>query len=211
MADEKHSLRSIFALSREALDGSLADRLAAQIQPRLIDWDGYRRARGILLYAAHGREVATDAILDDALAAGKAVYYPRLTDERERIEVVPLRDRAALRPGAYGILEPHGEAALTLPALEGLLICVPGVAFSVAGVRLGRGGGHYDRLLAELAPPAITVGLAYSFQLIDELPSMHHDRRLDFIVTESALHPARTETPARAGRGTDKGGTPRWY
>jgi 5-formyltetrahydrofolate cyclo-ligase len=210
VADEKHSLRSIFALSREALDRSLAERLAARIQHRLIESEPYRGAGAVLLYAALGREVATEAILDDALAAGKAVFYPRLTADRKRVEVVALRDRRSLRPGAYGILEPQGEAAAVLPDLERLLICVPGLAFSVAGVRLGRGGGHYDRLLAQLAPPALAVGLAYSFQLLDELPAMEHDRRLDFIVTESALHPARTATPAGVRRGTDKGGTPRW-
>lgn len=210
VADDRQSLREIFAHSREALDRSLAERLGALIQRRLIESDCYRQAHGILLYAADSREVATAAILADALACGKAVYYPRLTAKRTRIEVVALRDRDALRPGAYGILEPPGEAIAKPGELDRILICVPGLAFSLAGDRLGRGGGHYDRLLAELALPAITIGLAYSFQLLDELPTKPHDRRLDFIVTESALHRAGADAPAPSRIGADKGGTPRW-
>jgi 5-formyltetrahydrofolate cyclo-ligase len=210
VADDKQSLRKIFVESREALNRSFADRLGGRIQRRLIDSDAYRRARGVLLYAAHRGEVSTDAILSDALAAEKATYYPRLTSDRARIEVVAAGDRDAFIAGAYGILEPRGEAIAKIQDVDRLLICVPGLAFSLDGHRLGRGGGHYDRLLAGLAPPAVAIGLAYSFQLLDELPTKSHDRRLDFIVTESALHRIGADAPAPAGIAADKGGTPRW-
>jgi len=210
VADDKQSLRKIFAQSREALDRSFADRLGGRIQRRLVDSDVYRRARGVLLYAAHRGEVSTDAILSDARATGKAIYYPRLTSDRTRIEIVAVDDRGALVAGAYGIFEPRGEAIANFHDVDRLLICVPGLAFSLDGHRLGRGGGHYDRLLAALAPPAVAIGLAYSFQLLDELPTKSHDRRLDFIVTESALHRIGADAPGPADIAADKGGTPRW-
>lgn len=209
MADDKQSLRAIFARSREALDRPVAERLSGLIQRRVIDWEGYRQSRAVLLYATYDREVATESLFADALSAGKSIYYPRLTAARDRIGIVPVRDLATLYPGSYGILEPEGEEITNLRDLHHPLICVPGLAFSLAGTRLGRGGGHYDRLLAAVAPPAITVGLAYSFQLLDELPSRPHDRQLDFIVTESALHPTGVDAPAPARSRTDKGGTPR--
>lgn len=210
MADDKQSLRTIFASSREALDRSAAERLSGLIQRRLIEWEGYRRSGAILLYAAYGGEVATDTLFADARSSGKTIYYPRLNAARDRLEIVAVHEPAALRPGAYGILEPRGEEITNPRDPDRLLICVPGLAFSLAGVRLGRGGGHYDRLLATVAPPAMAVGLAYSFQLLDELPSRPHDRRLDFIVTESALHPTGVDAPAPVRSRTDKGGTPRW-
>ena len=76
--------------------------------------------------------------------------------------------------------------------LERALICVPGVAFSLSGQRLGRGGGYYDRLLAAVHPQAITAGLAYSFQVLDRLPQSPQDRRLGLIVTASAFMWHRT-------------------
>ena len=77
-----------------------------------------------------------------------------------------MRDREDLRPGTFGILEPTGTEMVSPALLERTLICVPGVAFSLSGQRLGRGGGYYDCLLAAAHPQAITAGLAHSFQVL---------------------------------------------
>jgi hypothetical protein len=80
-------------------------------------------------------------------------------------------------------------------------VCVPGVAFGLEGQRLGRGGGHYDRFIGQLGGEAITVGLAFSFQLLDRIPETGLDRRLNFIVTESEVHRAcEAPLPARRTR-----------
>ena len=209
MADEKRLFRSIIAHSREDLSSSRAAALSELIQNHLLRWDRYRAASAILLYAAHRQEAATDAIFAAALASGKAVFYPRLNAGRDRLEVIRITDRSSLRVGAYGILEPDGEETAAPEFLRQMLVCVPGVAFSSAGDRIGRGGGHYDRLLREISPPAISVGLAYSFQLLDELPCEAHDRRLDFVITESAIYPDGIDAPSPARISAEQGG-PRW-
>ena len=62
---------------------------------------------------------------------------------------------------------------------------MPGVAFDVRGTRLGFGGGYYDRLLAlPMARAALTVGLAYAFQVLPQLPAAAWDRPVDVLVTE---------------------------
>ena len=66
------------------------------------------------------------------------------------------------------------------------LAVVPGVGFDLAGRRLGRGGGHYDRFLAS-APGLPAVGLAYEFQIRDVLPGEPHDRDVNWIVTEERV------------------------
>ena len=111
-----------------------------------------------------------------------------------------VRDRGELVRGAYGILEPPASAeVLDSKTFAKILVCVPGVAFGLEGQRLGRGGGHYDRFIGQLGGEAITVGLAYSFQLLDRIPETGTDRRLNFIVTESAIHRA-CEAPLPARR-----------
>jgi 5-formyltetrahydrofolate cyclo-ligase len=67
------------------------------------------------------------------------------------------------------------------------VILVPGVAFTRAGARLGRGAGYYDRFLAGADPAAVKVGLAFSSQIVPELPEEPFDVRLDRLVTESAV------------------------
>lgn len=65
-------------------------------------------------------------------------------------------------------------------------IVVPGVAFTLDGARLGRGGGHYDRLLAAnetRRDPAVTVGVCLVEFVVESLPIEPHDRRVDGVIT----------------------------
>ncbi len=191
MADDKTNLRAILRDCRAALSSEYAAAHSLEVERRLIASPLYRDARAVVLYAAKDNEVATDLIFDDALGSGRAVYFPRLERLSGELALVRIAARAELSPGTFGILEPPADAAAVAPGSLGAgLVCAPGVAFSLLGERLGRGGGHYDRLLARFGREAISVGLAYSFQLLDRLPQSDADRRLNFIVTESALHRA---------------------
>jgi 5-formyltetrahydrofolate cyclo-ligase len=88
-----------------------------------------------------------------------------------------------LELGPYGHLQPSADAE---PANPNLVI-VPLLAFTTEGARLGQGGGHYDRWLAD--NPAVTpVGLAWDSQLVDTLPDEPHDRLLSAIVTPTRLY-----------------------
>jgi 5-formyltetrahydrofolate cyclo-ligase len=206
MADEKAYLRAILRESREALPAARVAALSAAIQARLLATEFYASARGVVLYAAAGNEVATDLILADALRAGREVYYPRVADDRRTIRLASITDRRELEPGAFGILEPPADRAGIAPAdlPSGTLVCVPGLAFSLTAARIGRGGGHYDRFLAQIPAEARTVGLAYSFQVLDRLPETQTDRRVKFVVTEFAVH--RAASHASTSR-IDRGGT----
>jgi len=210
LAEEKKYLRAILKEAREAMTAGLAAQASARVQATFLSADFYRDSRALVLYSALANEVSTDIIFDDAVAAGRAVFYPRLKRASATLELCQVESRADLAPGAYGILEP-GTPALHIASLPPSVVVVPGLVFTPQGERIGRGGGHYDRLLAELskvAPHAITVGLAYSFQLLDQLPQAAWDRRLSFVVTESAIYPAPEVIWRESGLRT-QGGNPR--
>lgn len=210
MADEKKILRRILAECRAELPAHRAAQLSALVQHNLIESPFYAGAACLVLYAAKANEVATDMIFAHALASGRRVLYPRIDPETHDLSLVRVGDRAELQPGAFGILEPAGAEIARYADLGRALICVPGVAFGLAGQRLGRGGGYYDRLIAALAPQAVTAGLAYSFQVLDRLPESPSDRRVGLIVTESAVHRAAGSYLA-AGARMDQGGIPRCW
>ena len=87
---------------------------------------------------------------------------------------------ADLSPGAYGIGEPSPEccAEVTLASID--VILTPGIAFKKEnGVRLGQGGGFYDRLFSEAR--ASTIGICFRQQLLDDVPTEAHDARVDQI------------------------------
>jgi 5-formyltetrahydrofolate cyclo-ligase len=93
---------------------------------------------------------------------------------------------ADLSIGRYGIPQPRGSERLS-DDCENLVLFVPGVAFDRSGNRLGRGHGWYDRVLARFQGRAIAVGLAYAFQLVEDLPTDDWDRKVQFIVTENGI------------------------
>jgi 5-formyltetrahydrofolate cyclo-ligase len=202
VADEKKNLRAIMIACRDALSGERAAASSETVQRRLLACEFYRDATAVVLYKAHRSEVSTDRILADALASGRAVFYPRIDTASGAIVARRINDPSELVTGAYGILEPPASAEpLDRKTFVKILVCVPGVAFGLEGQRLGRGGGHYDRFIGQLGGEAISVGLAYSFQLLDRIPETGLDRRLNFIVTESAVHRAcEAPLPARATR-----------
>jgi len=209
MADQKTYLRATLGECRASLRPEFAKSHSRTIQRRLLSTDWYRAAPAVVLYSPFHNEVATDEVAADAIASGKELFFPRLRRDRETITVARVHDLSELVAGAFGIREPASEGATAAPhRLAAAIIVVPGLAFGPQGQRLGRGGGHYDRFLAALPREAITVGLAYFFQLLDRIPQESFDRRLQYIITESALiraaEPLVRSLAAEAGRG----GTP---
>lgn len=89
-----------------------------------------------------------------------------------------------LEAGPMGIGQPCSDASTVRPNL----VLLPLVAFDRRGMRLGYGGGYYDRTLAHLrdSGPLATVGLAYHQQEVRNLPAERHDARLDWVVTDNA-------------------------
>lgn len=214
VADEKQYLRAVLSEARSSLSAERARALSTRIQQRLLATRAYHAAAKVVLYAPLGREVETALIAADAIRSHRRLYYPIVDRNRRRITLGAISNLSELRSGAFGILEPPAARGLKSNELEadGLgeaLVCVPGIAFTPAAARLGRGGGYYDRLLAALPVESVTAGLGYSFQLIDRLPEQTHDRRLDLIVTESAVY-AASGAPHAAAQTADQGGLPKW-
>lgn len=140
---------------------------------RLAALDAYAAAKVVLAYSARPGEPDTDGLLGRVAADGKQLVLPRL----EGTGIVPACLGGGLMVGAHGILEPTGEP---VDPADIDLVVVPGLAFTVDGGRLGRGGGHYDRFLAGL--PVATVGVCFAEQLVDELPLDPHDVRVDVVL-----------------------------
>lgn len=89
----------------------------------------------------------------------------------------------SLQPGPqFGIPEPTGPVFDELDKID--MIIVPGVAFDKHNNRMGRGRGFYDRLL-KTTPNAVKVGVAFSFQLFDTIPTEPFDVPMNLVVVES--------------------------
>ena len=108
----------------------------------------WQRARTVLAFSALPDEPDTSAILQQALADGKRLLLPRVTGNGT-MDWVAIADLSLLRQGAFGILEPDASLPGVHPEdFPAPLALVPCLAVSPDGIRLGRGGGYYDRFLA---------------------------------------------------------------
>lgn len=144
----------------------------------------------VVLYAPLGTEVDALEIARRALARGVSVAFPRAVPGERRLSFARCAPEELVR-GPFGAAEPP-VGAPEIPSEEVGCVVVPGVAFSQDGLRLGRGGGHYDATLGAM-PRAARVGVAYEAQLVPELPREPHDAPLDALVTEARtlVFPAR--------------------
>jgi 5-formyltetrahydrofolate cyclo-ligase len=188
MADQKKYLRKILRECRSSLPLPYVASASRRVQLRILQSSFYRAISTVVLYAAKDNEVGTDLLLLDAFGSQRRILLPRIIPETSEIVIVRVRSSAELTPGRFGLLEPTGAEIVPVPNLGPALFCVPGIGFSRTGQRLGRGGGYFDRLLAAVGPQTVTAGLAYSFQLLDQVPQSPNDRRLNLIFTESAVH-----------------------
>ena len=164
----------------EACERSLA------VEQRVFALSRYRTARVVALYSDFKGEVRTGGILRRARTDGKAVALPLLARESATMRFVVIDSEADLVENREGFREPLGGGGLHYDVPDIDLFFVPGVAFDLAGNRLGMGKGYYDRAL-EGVPPGRIAALAYEFQLLEEVPSFSHDVRVGWIVTEERL------------------------
>jgi 5-formyltetrahydrofolate cyclo-ligase len=113
--------------------------------------------------------------------------YPRVT--QETMEFVEITKPDDLVPTAWNpwIREPAMTAASIVDPGEIKLILVPGLAFTRTGLRLGRGGGFYDRYLSQLPAQTVKLGVCFEMQIVETLPAEPHDHCLDMIVTENGF------------------------
>lgn len=133
--------------------------------------------KSVFVYLSFSSEATTDKLAEALLAAGKAVYAPRV--EGDKMVAVPLLKESDFALSDYGVREPLGEAYSG--EIEAAI--VPLLAVDLRGVRLGYGGGYYDKFLAE-HPETFKVGYGYDFQISDELPEEETDVRMDAIATD---------------------------
>lgn len=176
---EKRELRKHFLELRSAVTERQARDAA--ICRHLRELECCRNADALALYVSDGREPD----LRD-LFLWKRTFLPRYVEEMKKYELVGIENpETDLVPGKYGLLEPRPElpAASADYVQQHIVFVTPAVACTRRGVRLGRGGGFYDRMLELAGRDA--VGVIYDCQLAEELPAEPHDKPLDFIVTES--------------------------
>ncbi len=143
---------------------------------QLPEWDA---ARVVLLYWSMADEVQTHDFVN-RWYKDKVLLLP-CVDGDDLVLRQYTGPECLVAGEQFGIGEPTGPIWTDLDAIQ--IIIVPGVAFDRSGNRMGRGRGFYDRMLKSTVG-ALKIGIAYDFQMLDEIPVEPHDVKMDRIITE---------------------------
>ena len=189
----KDSLRLAALEARKAFVRTIDDATRTLLEERLAAnlTSVCASARVVAGYSPLGSEISPLLAMEEARAVGRIVAFPAFHNPAK-----PFRFLAGdpLVPGPFGIMQPKPTA----PAVEPDLVLVPLIAVDPHGSRLGRGRGHYDRVLGRLRRSgAKLIGIGWSIQkLEDTVPADPWDVHLDAFASPEGL-----EWFDRSGRG----------
>ncbi|MFF2729923.1 5-formyltetrahydrofolate cyclo-ligase [Streptomyces sp. NPDC058008] len=182
---EKAALRRELLAARRLLTPEDVGNAAAVLRGAAEDLPELTGARTVAAYVSVGREPGTRALLDALWARGVRVLLPVLMEDDD-LDWAVFEGAEHLVPAGRGLLEPDGARLGPRAVLEADAVLLPGLAVDVRGMRLGRGGGSYDRVLARLASagahPALVV-LLYDDEVVARVPVEPHDHPVDAVVT----------------------------
>lgn len=185
--DSKSILRKQYKLRRASLFTSDDDKKKADnaIKEYFISLKKSHNISVFLVYVSFRDEVDTKELIEYLLSGGSKVAVPRCYDNG-RMEFFVISSLENLRTSAYGILEPEDDERFRVTDFEDSLCIVPGLAFDSSGMRIGYGGGYYDRFL-EKHENVISVGFCYDLLIEKSVLTEKHDRKVDYIITEKGI------------------------
>lgn len=192
---DKRALRRALLAARGRLTADDVREAGRALARRALELPELAGARTVAAYVSVGAEPGTHALLDALHARGVRVLLPALMPDNDLDWGLYGGEGSLARVrhggGRMELFEP-AEPLLGQDAVTGAnAVLLPGLAVDRLGLRLGRGGGSYDRVLARLeradAHPALVV-LLYDPEVVERLPAEPHDRPVRAAVTPSAVH-----------------------
>jgi len=190
LAAERRALRASLTARRRAISAGEREELSRRVA---LNADRALRLRAgwrIALYAALPEELDSAPLIALAQSRGCRIYLPRIDRRRRSRAMRFIEMQGALSTNRLGIAEPTGSRAIGARWLD--VVFLPLVGFDARGLRLGTGGGFYDRAFAfrrlrQFWRGPRLVGLGYATQQLGRIAAAAHDVALDAIITEEGI------------------------
>ena len=179
---EKQELRKQIRAAKRAVPFCEKLSRSATIMQQVEALPQFQQAKTVLLYWSMDDEVQTHDFVNRWYKE-KTLLLPCVDGDELRLRQYT-GPECMTQGEQFGIGEPTGPEYTDTDKIE--MIIVPGVAFDRKGNRLGRGRGFYDRLL-KTTPNAIKVGVAFDFQMVEQVPTEPLDVPMNKVVSDSPL------------------------
>jgi 5-formyltetrahydrofolate cyclo-ligase len=181
----KAELRAQVLARRSALPADERTAAGKLIRDAVLAAPQVQMAGTIAAYYSVGTEPSTHGLVYALWKRGSYVLLPLLRPDAD-LDWASYEGPDSLRPGPRGLAEPAEPPRGMDAVARADLVLVPALAVDRGGVRLGRGGGSYDRALARVGPGIPTIALLYDGELLDKVPADDHDQRVRLVARPSA-------------------------
>jgi 5-formyltetrahydrofolate cyclo-ligase len=186
IAAQKIALRDQLVTSRGRRSLLEVSTAAREIADQLLAATEVRRAATVAAYVSVGTEPGTGPLLDRLLELGRRVIVPVVLPELDLDWAVYDGPEHLVR-ARRGLLEPAGPRLGVDAVATADAVLTPGLAVDRTGMRLGQGGGCYDRALGRVPVGTFTCTLLYDDELVGRVPVDAHDRPVTAVATPSGV------------------------
>ncbi len=153
----------------------------------LLELEQFMKSKNVFCYLSFRSEVPTPNIIKYCQQNEKNVYIPICNDDIKEM-IISLYDKnVELITSSYGVQEASPKTIKISDRNVLDIALMPGAVFDINGYRIGYGAGYYDKFYAHTNKQIYKVALAYSFQIVDEVPNDDFDIPVDCIVTEKGI------------------------
>jgi 5-formyltetrahydrofolate cyclo-ligase len=186
-AQTKKKIREEILKQRDSLSPDAIGAAKEQMMSQLLQLKEFIGAKQLFTYLSFRSEIPTAGIIQYCWQQGKSVTIPVCVGDTKEMVLSYYDKDSILTSVKYGLREPtletlrFGDRDLLDAAL------IPGSAFDRRGYRVGYGAGYYDKFFSHTKKTIVKIALAYSFQVIHEVPKSSYDVPMDFIVTEKEI------------------------
>ncbi|MFI7522555.1 5-formyltetrahydrofolate cyclo-ligase [Micromonospora globbae] len=181
----KRDMRVALLARRRELTPEARAQAVARVQAELVALVHRLRPALVTAYVPVGSEPGgpeLPEVLRAALPPGGELLLPVLRPDLD-LDWAAYAGHDALAPAGRGMREPTGPRLGVDAIADATLVVVPALAVDRRGLRLGRGGGSYDRALARVPSAALTVVPLHDGELVPAVPAEPHDRPVRAVVT----------------------------
>ena len=183
--EEKKQLRQYMKQQLSVIGRPQYEQMSYQIAQYLYNDSFFQDASHIGITISNIPEVDTYQIIRTCWEQGKVVSVPKCLPKQRDMDFRVLNRFDQLESTYSNLFEPilHNTLSTDITQLD--LLIVPGLIYAPNGSRIGFGGGYYDRYLKNYL--GNTISLAFSAQIIEEIPSEEHDIRVQKIITNKGV------------------------
>lgn len=174
-------LQRLLSFSKQELK-----RRSKYVEQKLSNLPIYKEAKVIFTYYPLKGEVDLLDMIRKEWGM-KRFCFPVMNMENRQLRIFEPRNLEDFIAGPYGVLQPDTTKSKELTIQDIDMAIVPAIAFDCQKNRLGRGGGFYDRFLERIRPPVDKIGVAFDFQILENLPIHPHDQKVDVVVGETVV------------------------